>query len=219
MNYHELKQLVARGEGPSLEFKHKIYSEEKIAKEIVAFANTKGGELLIGIDDDGSIYGLKYADEEIYQLEKLIAKYIRFPVEYTISKIAKNSKKDVLRIIIKEAAIKPNFFIEDLQKRKGKAYIRVEDKCIQASREMVKILKLQSKNADFSFSYGRNEKMLLRLLREHETLSLKSFAEMAMINTDQASYTLVKLVYANVLHILPGEKEDLYAFKEDSRSD
>ena len=59
---HELKRLALEGEGLQLEFKRKASHPEKIVRELIAFANTEGGTLLIGVDDDGSIPGLKYPD-------------------------------------------------------------------------------------------------------------------------------------------------------------
>ncbi len=70
-----LKALVKQGEGMHLEFKLKAAHPEKIVREIVAFANTEGGLLLIGVSDDKSIPGLKFPDEEEYILTRAIAKY------------------------------------------------------------------------------------------------------------------------------------------------
>ncbi|MDZ7649627.1 MAG: ATP-binding protein [Cytophagales bacterium] len=47
-----------------LEFKRKAAYPEKIVRELIAFANTEGGTLLVGVDDDKSIPGVKYPDEE-----------------------------------------------------------------------------------------------------------------------------------------------------------
>ena len=48
----ELNKLIEDGENSQTEFKRKFSTPEKIAKEMVAFANTKGGYILFGIDDD-----------------------------------------------------------------------------------------------------------------------------------------------------------------------
>ena len=53
MTFTELKQLVRRGEGQYLEFKKKADHPDKIVREMVAFANSGGGELLLGVDDHG----------------------------------------------------------------------------------------------------------------------------------------------------------------------
>ncbi len=53
MNKLELQALISQGEGFHIEFKESINSG--VAKEFVAFANAKGGIVLIGVDDDGRI--------------------------------------------------------------------------------------------------------------------------------------------------------------------
>ena len=52
MRRSQLKEMILSGESTTVEFKRKFTSPEKIAKELTSFANTKGGYLLIGVDDD-----------------------------------------------------------------------------------------------------------------------------------------------------------------------
>lgn len=58
MTERELRDLIEEGEGFFIEFKREIDSAINIAAEIVAFANTEGGVLLIGVDDDKSVCGV-----------------------------------------------------------------------------------------------------------------------------------------------------------------
>ena len=58
MDKRELKEILAFGKSSTVEFKRKATTPEKLAKEISALANTKGGMLFIGVDDNGSIYGI-----------------------------------------------------------------------------------------------------------------------------------------------------------------
>ena len=58
-----IKKLIFEGEGVTLDFKKTITRHEKIAKTMVAFANNKGGQLLIGVADDGTITGVKFEEE------------------------------------------------------------------------------------------------------------------------------------------------------------
>ena len=50
--------LLKQGENASIEFKEDLPRPESIAKEIIAFANTQGGTLLIGVTDDGKVSGV-----------------------------------------------------------------------------------------------------------------------------------------------------------------
>ena len=59
MNFHDVNRLIEEGEGFGIEFKRRISSAEKIARTIISFANTKGGTILFGVDDDGSIVGVE----------------------------------------------------------------------------------------------------------------------------------------------------------------
>ena len=43
-----------------------------ICKEVIAFANTKGGTLYIGVSNDGSVVGVKNADQVILQLNNML---------------------------------------------------------------------------------------------------------------------------------------------------
>lgn len=52
MRYRELLSLIEEGENIEVEFKRKFSTHDKIAREMIAFANTKGGYVLFGIDDD-----------------------------------------------------------------------------------------------------------------------------------------------------------------------
>ena len=65
---HKIIRLIATGESETLDFKQTISDASKIAKTIVSFANNKGGTLLIGVRDNGSIAGIRSEDEK-YMLE------------------------------------------------------------------------------------------------------------------------------------------------------
>ena len=53
-----LKQLISQGESDTVEFKTKLPPENSIAKVLTSFANSQGGILIIGVDDNGEITGL-----------------------------------------------------------------------------------------------------------------------------------------------------------------
>lgn len=51
---------MLRGEGTRLEFKRRLPREERTARTLVAFANTRGGLLLVGITDRGRVHGVHH---------------------------------------------------------------------------------------------------------------------------------------------------------------
>ncbi len=55
-------------------FKRKATHPEKILREIIAFANTEGGTLLVGVDDDKSIPGVKHPEDESYVIKRELKK-------------------------------------------------------------------------------------------------------------------------------------------------
>lgn len=61
----DLQTLIAQGENQSLEFKSSEAHANSLAKEMVAFANTAGGVILLGVEDDGVISGLD--DDKNYE--------------------------------------------------------------------------------------------------------------------------------------------------------
>ncbi|MDQ3394725.1 MAG: ATP-binding protein [Bacteroidota bacterium] len=213
MTFQELKSLVIKGESEFLEFKRKIAHPEKIVKEVVAFANSKGGLLLIGVDDNGTLPGLKFADEEQFVLEEALQKYCKPKINYSSETIYLSKKKSIICYTIFESQQKPHYVIEDFAANWGKAYVRVADKSVQASREMREIMKRSRKKKDIKFNFGEKERMLMSYLAGNTEITLQQFQDLAGISRFVASKTLIILVLANVLKINPNEKEDIYLLK------
>lgn len=53
-----MEQLIRTPEGKTLEFKQDVSSIQRIMKTLVAFANTAGGRVVIGVTDDKQIKGV-----------------------------------------------------------------------------------------------------------------------------------------------------------------
>lgn len=208
MDYRALKELVRRGEGSHLEFKLKANHPERIVREIVAFANTEGGRLLIGIGDDKTIQGLKHADEDEFLLVRAIEKYCTPAIDYRIERISLNAERDVLVFNVPESPVKPHYVVVDPVNDIRRAYVRVADKSVQASKEVREILRGERVSRNIRFSYGDKERTLMHHLGKNESITVDGFATIANIPRKMASRTLVLLVLANVLEIHPNEMVD-----------
>lgn len=60
----EIKRLIQAGESSRIEFKEDSVHNDRLAMEIAAFANFKGGTILLGVSDTGDIAGLTRGDNE-----------------------------------------------------------------------------------------------------------------------------------------------------------
>ena len=92
-------ELIEEGENLNTEFKREFTEETK--KTIIAFANTAGGKLYIGIDDDKSIIGVKNPDKTLLQITNTVSSAIKpdisMFIDYNIEKI-NNSKIIVVTV-------------------------------------------------------------------------------------------------------------------------
>jgi len=68
----KIQEILKQSEGKTLEFKRDISSLKPILKTLVAFANTAGGILLIGRENDGTVRGVP----EVLQAEESLANAI-----------------------------------------------------------------------------------------------------------------------------------------------
>ena len=203
----ELRKLVAQGEGSFLEFKRKAAHPEKIIREMIAFANSKGGILLLGVGDDKSLPGLKYPEGESHVIHEALKK-CRPKLPVTELFIPIGNARTLIRYDISESDKKPHYLIIGDQKE---SYVRVRDQSIKASREVKEIIKRAPKKKDIRFHYGEHEKFLMEYLDTNPSITLKKFIELRGLKRFYASKKLVLLVLADVLTVTPHEKGDIYS--------
>jgi predicted HTH transcriptional regulator len=202
-----LRNLVAKGEGHTLEFKRKTALPEKIIREMIAFANTSGGILLVGVGDDGSIPGLKYPDDESHVISQALGQ-IKPIIDVNETLIPLGNSRTVLQYEIAESKRKPHYVMATDQSKEY--FVRVEDKTIKASREVREIIKQKQKQRDIRFRFGDHEKFLMQYLEENKSITLKEFVSASGLKRFYASNKLILLVLANVLSIIPHENGDRY---------
>lgn len=106
----EFQQLVRGGESATLEFKQTASNPEKIAKTLVAFANTMGGMLVIGISDRREIIGID-PEEEKFALQIAASRYCFPPIELTYSEAEIEDK--TLLIAEVQASNTPHFYTKN----------------------------------------------------------------------------------------------------------
>ncbi len=204
MNRKELINLIEEGENIQCEFKRKFTTPEKIAKEMIAFVNTNGGYILFGVDDDKTIVGVESEKSEAEMIKDAVINYCEPPFDYKINYII-HKGKEIVAVTIPESNNKPHR-LQDYENEfditKAVVMIRVNDKSMKASKEMVRILRANAGNLSLKkYSIGPIEKKIFEYLALKEKISVKELGTLVNISDRRASRTLVKIVRANLLLI------------------
>jgi len=108
METTELIDLLSRGEDSRQQFKADMTNADALAAEIVAFCNTAGGRIFIGVNDDSSVRGLSGAD--VARLNQLIANAASQVVRPAVNPLTENvphPNGTVMVVSIPEGVNKP----------------------------------------------------------------------------------------------------------------
>lgn len=109
-------------ESEVVELKAEIVGD--ICKEVIAFANTKGGTLYIGVSNDGSVVGVKNADRVILQMNNMIRDSIKPDVTMFVGYEAQHvSDKDIIAVTIQKGTDRPYYLSSKGLKPSG-VYVR-----------------------------------------------------------------------------------------------
>lgn len=203
---HPLLLRIANGENEVLDFKKTISSASKIAKTLSAFANHKGGTLLVGVNDNKTISGVR-SEEEKYMLELAADFHLKPSIKLEIREWDFGGKM-VLEAIVPEGNQKP-YYAKD-EEGKWWVHIRVNDQSLLASKVVVEVLKRNSGNQVNIIKYSEKEQAVLKGLDKSGRLTLKEICKMLNISRWRAQKMLVSLVSAGVIRSHTTEKEEFF---------
>ena len=190
-----IQKLILQGEHQTQDFKYCISDSKKIARSLVAFANTDGGRLLIGVKDNGRIAGVR-SEEEYYMVESAAKIYSKPPVSFTSRQHAVDGKT-ILEVIVEPSAEKPHFAKDD--EGKWWAYFRKDDENKLASKVMIEVWKAQNSAKGILINYSDDEKILLDYLEKNEKISVSKYARMAHLSYKKAEQIIINFRSLNIL--------------------
>lgn len=188
---NELKQELTKG----------------IKKEIVAFANTNGGKIYIGVDDNGNVTGLQNVHEDLEALTGMINEGIKPNlIEYSKINIEQYDDKELIIVDIQSGPNKPYYLAEKGLKPSG-VYLRHGSSSIQASDEIIKRMifehnglrfeEMISSNQNLTFDYlekkfkennidlQKNKYKSLNIVNENN-----KYTNLALLLSDQCQYSI-----------------------------
>lgn len=212
MTAQTLQSLLKKKESTHLEFKRTIDNPYRIARTLAAFANTSGGFLLVGIEDNKQVVGINSELAEIEKLSKATHELIDPPLPLRYSCVALEGKK-VLLVKIEASPQKPH---QTLQSDGSlSTYIRANDKTVPAGKKMYNLLKNSNLNnvSEDSLARENHVKILLQFLEKANQISAKQYAKMANISEYRAEKTLQSLTQKGVLLYLEKMKPKVYCLR------
>ena len=198
-----LRKLIEEGEHDQQDFKYKIQEAAKLARSVSAFANTRGGRLLIGVRDDGHISGVK-SEEEIFMMHAAAFKYctpesaIRFDTLHV-------EGRSVVIATIPPAQRKPIKAIDE--EGTPHAYVRIKDENILATPVHLRVWQQSGSPKGELIEYTEREQLLLNLLEENDRLSLNRYCRLAHLSRRAAEHLLAKFVRYDIVEpVFEGHK-------------
>lgn len=207
---NHINQLIINGEGLQLDFKHTISDAYKIAKTICAFANTKGGTLLVGVRDNKTIAGVK-SEEEKYMIEMAAQLYCVPPIDLKFTEHVVE-KKIILEVTIDESNNKPVFALDS--EKKQIVYIRQDDQTFKAGIVTYEWLKFNNKSHNLSKNtYGYFESEIMQLMRKNGPLKLNNLQNSLPFKKRTIIRSLIKLLNMDIISVLYDNNFELFQIK------
>lgn len=197
---NKVQQWIAEGEGSMLDFKKNITSAPKIARSIVAFANSRGGNIVVGVEDNGRIVGVNLSEEQ-YLLETAAQKYC-YPAIGLQLEPYETAGKLLLIAQVAESNQKPHYALD--AKGNHKIYVRIADKCVEPSTLVTQALLSGDLNhlQRHAHAYNQLKAELQTYLLQHQQVGIADYAHLKQCSERNARRTLVDLLLEGFLRPL-----------------
>lgn len=130
MTLMELLERISRGENLHTEFKEADVHSDDIAAELVAFANTDGGQLIFGVTDDGRIVGVADPDRLAQRVDQIAYQNCEPPITVVQETVRDEAGRTVLVVNVLKGDQRPY-----QTKHRGDFFIRTSSGRRRASRQ------------------------------------------------------------------------------------
>lgn len=197
-------------ESDKLEFKHGV--TENIIKEVIAFANTNGGTIIVGYNDDGTVNGIENAKSEVDRISNMLHDGIEPNIDFLVnSRVETQEGKDIIIIEVLRGTNKP-YFIKKKGMTSSGVYIRFGATSQPATNDAIREMIIESTgvnfeknisvNQDLTFNYATrvfNENGLKFGKIEQKNLGIindkEMYTNLGLLLSDECPYTIKLAVY------------------------
>lgn len=197
-------------ESGNVELKREINADFK--KEVVAFANSDGGEIYVGVEDDGNACGVKNPQEDMERLSSMIRDGIRPDLTgYTAMECFEQEGRTILRLSVSQGSRRP-YHLRDKGLKPSGVFVRHGVASVPASEDMIREMirqsdgtvydKARSVNQDLTFDYTERyfkERGLSFTAENQRTLGLIDndgyYTNTALLLSEQCTHSIKCAVY------------------------
>ncbi|MGB0839205.1 MAG: helix-turn-helix domain-containing protein [Chitinophagales bacterium] len=197
----KISQWIADGEGASLDFKQHINSAPKIARSLVAFANSRGGKIVVGVEDHGHIVGIDVGEEQ-YELELAGRKFCDPPIHIEFEPYEYGGRM-LLIAHVEESTQKPHIAID--KKGRRKIYVRIADECIVPNDTIRAVLESgDMNNLHRNAVYHQLRRELFQYLKKYGQISVQDYIRLKSTTERGAKRTLLDFLFEGLLYTKDG---------------
>ena len=199
-------------------FKESIHLELKkeyvkdILKTVIAFANTSGGKIYIGIDDDGKVLGVQRLDTDILKLSNSIRDSIKPDITlFTSILVEKIDSNDVIVVDVQKGASSP-YYLTDKGIRPSGVYVRQGASSVPATdSSILKMIRdtdgdnfeeLRSLNQNLDFDFLKKEFEDANIKLEHSQMRTFNiidedglYTNLGLLLSEQCPHTIKAAVF------------------------
>lgn len=190
----ELKERISQGEGSRLDFMFRIDDQRKIARTLVAFANSYGGSLLIGVKDNGKITGVN-PEEGFYMIQEAANMFTKPEVEFE-SKAWQEGHHFVLEIIVEKSESKHKALDDD---GKLRSYVRIDDHTLVGNKILDKIWQLEKFGGDRPESFDEDTLGVIQSIRELQPVTISQLYRSIPLSKNTVDGMVSMLVFWDVI--------------------
>lgn len=201
----DLKERIAQGEGVQLDFKFRIDDQKKIARTLVAFANSYGGSLLIGVKDNGKIAGVN-PEEEFHMIEGAASMYTRPEVKFE-SKTWQDRHHFVLEIEVEKSEVKHKAIDENGMYR---SYVRVNDHTLLGNKILERVWYLEKHGVNRPEHFDEDTLGLIQAIRELEPVTISKLYRNLDLSKKRIDGIVSVLVFWRVIKMEMSESGTFY---------
>lgn len=199
-------------ESDKLEFKREV--NDSLVKEVIAFCNSSGGTIVIGYNDDGSVYGVENVRKELDKVNSKLHDSIEPDISFLVSpRIEKQEGKDIIIVEVLQGTSKP-YYLKNKGMTPEGVYVRLGATTQHATNESIRQMIIESSgitfeknisiNQDLTFLYtqrifdekkiafGDKEKRILNIINDKG-----KYTNLGLLLSDQCPYTIKMAVYTD----------------------